>query len=63
MYQETVTTNSSSVLPLSGQSTSLSYINFEEGRVRVMQPISQGTNLDAVVIDGNINLPAGKKGS
>ncbi len=40
------------------------YINFEEGRVRVMQPVSQGNGYDALVIDGssNMSLPNGKEG-
>lgn len=45
----------------------LQYINFEEGRLRVITPVSQATNYggvttDALTISGNMNLPGGKKG-
>ncbi|MGN6353882.1 MAG: DUF6443 domain-containing protein, partial [Parafilimonas sp.] len=45
----------------------LQYINFEEGRLRVITPVSQSTNYggvttDALTISGNMNLPGGKKG-
>jgi len=36
---------------------SLKYINFEEGRIRVMQAVSLGNGYDALVENGNINLP------
>jgi RHS repeat-associated protein len=35
----------------------LQYINFEEGRVRVMQTVSQNNGFDILSIDGNIDLP------
>lgn len=40
----------------------LQYINFEEGRIRVMQSVSQNNGYDALNIDGNMDLPAGKRG-
>jgi len=55
VYQETVTSSGST-------GVNLSYINFEEGRIRVMQPVSQGNGYDALTIDGNMILPNGKKG-
>ncbi len=36
----------------------LQYINFEEGRIRVITPVSQGNGYDALIIDGNIDLPS-----
>ncbi len=42
---------------------SLQYINFEEGRIRVMQPISWNNGYDWAAIDGNMTLPNGKKGT
>ncbi len=39
------------------------YINFEEGRLRVIQPVSQGNGYDALVIDGsNVSLPNSLEG-
>lgn len=40
----------------------LLYINFEEGRIRVITPVSTGNGYDALIIDGNMTLPAGKEG-
>ena len=50
------------------QGNALQYINFEEGRIRVMTPVSQGTTYggvttDALIIDGNMSLPNGNKGA
>lgn len=61
VYQETTTITASS-LPKFGSGGSLSFINFEEGRIRVMQPTSQSNGYDALMIDGNMVLPDGKKG-
>ncbi len=44
------------------QGDALQYINFEEGRIRVMTPVSQGNGYDALTIDGNMTLPNGKEG-
>jgi RHS repeat-associated protein len=41
----------------------LSYINFEEGRIRIITPTSQGNGFDALVVDGNMDLPDGKRGA
>ncbi|MDB5221575.1 MAG: repeat-associated core domain protein [Chitinophagaceae bacterium] len=41
----------------------LSSINFEEGRIRVMTPVSQSNTNDALAIDGNMLLPNSKKGA
>ncbi len=40
----------------------LQYINFEEGRIRIMQPVSQNNGYDVLTIDGNMDLPGGKRG-
>lgn len=40
----------------------LQYINFEEGRIRVIMPISQSNGYDVLTIDGNMSLPNGKEG-
>lgn len=45
-----------------GGSLTLQHINFEEGRIRIIEPVSQGNGLDALVIDGNITLPNSKEG-
>lgn len=41
----------------------LQYINFEEGRIRVMQAVSQNNGYDLLTIDGNMDLPSDKKGA
>ncbi|RYZ54689.1 MAG: hypothetical protein EOP49_04530, partial [Sphingobacteriales bacterium] len=47
----------------SGGGLVLQYINFEEGRMRAITPVSQATGtLDALTIDGNIDLPNSKRG-
>lgn len=46
-----------------GGGLTLQYINFEEGRIRVITPVSQSNGLDALSVDGNIDLPNGKRGA
>ena len=46
-----------------GGPDSLKYINFEEGRIRLMQPVSQGNGLDALVENGNLTMPNGQMGA
>ena len=41
----------------------LQSINFEEGRIRVMQAVSQNNGYDALTLDGNMDLPGGKRGA
>jgi RHS repeat-associated protein len=41
----------------------LQYINTEEGRLRVMQTISQSNGYDVLNIDGNIDMPGSKRGA
>jgi RHS repeat-associated protein len=41
----------------------LAYINFEAGRVRVTDPISQDNGYDALAESGNVILPSGKSGA
>lgn len=40
----------------------LAYISFEEGRVRVITPTGQNNGYDQLAVDGNMDLPGGKKG-
>lgn len=44
-------------------SATLSYINFEEGRIRVVTPTSQNNGYDMLSVDGNMNLPNSKRGA
>lgn len=46
-----------------GGGASLQFINFEEGRIRVVTPTSLGNGYDALIVDGNIDLPNGKRGA
>ena len=41
----------------------LQYINFEEGRVRVLQAVSQNNGYDLLTIDGSMDLPNSKRGA
>lgn len=41
----------------------LQYINFEEGRVRVVETVSEANSYDYLSIDGNINMLDGKRGA
>jgi RHS repeat-associated protein len=41
----------------------LQYINFEEGRIRVIEAVSAGNGYDGLAIDGNLTLENGKKGA
>ena len=43
--------------------TTLQYINFEEGRIRVITPTSQNNGYDALAVDGNMDLPNSKRGA
>jgi|GEM_PF-585464 len=45
------------------QGDNLQYINFEEGRIRVMQAVPAAPGLDMLSMDGNMDLPAGKRGA
>ena len=45
------------------EDNALQYINFEEGRLRIMQPVSQSNVYDMLAIDGNIDMPNSKRGS
>ena len=41
----------------------LSYINFEEGRLRAVTPTSQNNGYDQLTVDGNMDLPNSKRGA
>lgn len=51
VYQETA-----------GSAATLQFINFEEGRIRVVTPTSQGNGYDALIVDGNMDLPVHPSG-
>jgi RHS repeat-associated protein len=40
----------------------LQYINFEEGRIRAIQPVAQNNGYDALQVAGSLALPDGKTG-
>jgi len=46
-----------------GSTDALSFINMEEGRVRVVTPTNQDNGYDRLQVDGNIDLPNGKRGA
>ncbi len=62
VFQETATLTTSSPAPFSGSAVSLAYINFEEGRVRVIKANSNWNGYDGLTEAGNIVLPASPTG-
>lgn len=58
IYEES-TTSTGSIISAFGVAS----INFEEGRIRVITPTAQGNGLDALTVDGNMDLPGGKRGA
>lgn len=44
------------------QGSTLQYINFEEGRVRVIQPVAQNNGYDVLSVAGNLTLPNSTQG-
>lgn len=40
----------------------LAYMNFEDGRIRVITPTAQNNGYDLLTVDGNMDLPNSKKG-
>ncbi|MEO6733210.1 MAG: DUF6443 domain-containing protein [Ferruginibacter sp.] len=57
VYEETIPTSGG------GGAAVLAYINFEEGRLRVMQALAQNNGFDFLTIDGNADLPNAKRGA
>lgn len=45
------------------EENNIAYINFEEGRIRVMQPVASDNGYDALSINGNMDLPNGGRGA
>jgi RHS repeat-associated protein len=41
----------------------LSYFTFEEGRIRAVTPTAQNNGFDMLTVDGNIDLPDGRRGA
>ena len=64
IYQETGSVTTTTALPFATSGGTLSYISFEEGRIRAITPtsITQDGGLDAMAINGNITLPDGRMG-
>ncbi|HEV7781424.1 MAG TPA: DUF6443 domain-containing protein [Chitinophagaceae bacterium] len=58
IYEESATTTGTVITALAVTS-----INFEEGRIRVITPTTQGNGLDALIVDGNMDLPNSKRGA
>jgi RHS repeat-associated protein len=58
IYEETTTISGNVLTPFG-----IGSINFEEGRIRIITPTSQGNGLDALTVDGNMDLPGGKRGA
>ncbi|MBX9784358.1 MAG: hypothetical protein K2X48_13795 [Chitinophagaceae bacterium] len=64
VYQETSTTlTSASQPPFSGSNLGVGFINFEEGRIRVITPVAQNNGQgDFLTVTGNLTLPNSKSG-
>lgn len=61
-YQDKVAITTTAQPPFAATTANLSYVNFEEGRLRIIQPVAQDNGLDGLQIAGNISLPNGKTG-
>ncbi len=48
---------------IGGGTDSLQYINFEEGRIRVVSAVTQNNGYDLLTIDGNMDLPGSQRGA
>jgi RHS repeat-associated protein len=59
VYEQTATSSA----PLLGGGGTLSYISFEEGRIRPIQAVAQNNGLDALAVTGNMVLPNGSAGA
>jgi len=63
VYQETSTSlTASSTAPFTGSNLALGFINFEEGRIRVITPTTQNNGYDFLTVNGNLTLPNSKMG-
>jgi RHS repeat-associated protein len=63
VYQKSETITTATVPPFAVTGGTVSFINFEEGRVRVITPTNQNNGLDAIIVDGNMDLPNSKRGA
>lgn len=63
VYQESLTITTTTPPPFGTSGGTLSFINFEEGRIRVVTPTNQNNGLDALIVDGNMDLPNSKRGA
>ncbi|MDX2048317.1 MAG: DUF6443 domain-containing protein [Chitinophagaceae bacterium] len=59
----TTTTTTTYINEFVYQDDNLQYFNFEEGRVRLLQPVAQNNGYDFLTIEGNMDLPGGKRGA
>ncbi len=48
---------------IGGAAEQQQFINFEEGRIRVVWPVSQNNSYDLLTIDGNMDLPGSLRGT
>jgi RHS repeat-associated protein len=63
IYQESSTITTASPAPLGGGTATLSFINFEDGRIRPVTQVPLQVGDDMLGVDGNIDLPNGKRGA
>jgi len=63
IYQEKASLTLTSPAPFSGTGLALSYIDFEEGRIRVVAPTSLNNGYESLNENGNISLPNSMSGA
>lgn len=62
-YEETATITTSTAAPLGGSTATLSFIAFEEGRIRPVNAVNLLGGSDELAVDGNMDLPNNKRGA
>ncbi|ODT52743.1 MAG: hypothetical protein ABS68_07590 [Niastella sp. SCN 39-18] len=63
VYQETASLAPLAATPFSGTGLALTSILFEEGRIRVITPVSTGDGIEGLIVSGNLSLPNNKEGA
>ena len=61
LYQESIT-KTAATAPFTKPGGTVQFLHFEEGRIRIIQPIAESNGLDAIQIVGSLTFPNNKQG-